>query len=86
MAMIHELRVMDKDGEPVQLTPGSAVAITVDGSESYSGRVVRSDPGGATRVDFDDSVYAEYRAARTSKRAPRFRNTEAGAALGGETG
>jgi hypothetical protein len=55
--MVHELRVLDEGGEPVQLVPGSAVAITVDGSEGYGGRVIRSDQGGVTRVEFDDSVY-----------------------------
>jgi hypothetical protein len=77
--VIHEIRVTDTDGVPVQLVPGSPVGITVDGADSYQGCVLDSDQGGATRIDFDDEVYAAYRAARDSKRPSGwFRNQEVG--------
>jgi hypothetical protein len=77
--MVHELRVTDKQGFPVQLVAGSLVALTVDGSENYQGSVLDSDQGGVTRIDFADEVYAAYRAARDSQRpAGRFRNQEVG--------
>jgi hypothetical protein len=62
--MIHELRVTDKEGMPVRLAAGTAVGITVDGSESYEGIVVSSDQGGVIGIDFDDEVYAAYSAER----------------------
>jgi hypothetical protein len=52
--MIYELRVTDKEGMPVSLAAGTTVGITVHGSESYEGRVVNSDQGGVTHIDFDD--------------------------------
>jgi hypothetical protein len=77
--MIHELRVTDKDGMPVSLAAGTTVGITVHGSESYEGRVVNSDQGGVTHIDFDDEVYAAYRAERDSSRPSGiFRNQEVG--------
>ena len=84
--MIHELRVVDGDGAAVRLALGSEVAITVDGSESYSGRVVDSDQGGATQVDFDDETYAAYRAAAGSKLGPRFRTSKRGRVSMGSRG
>ncbi len=77
--MIHELRVTDKEGLPVELAPGSPVKITVDSSGSFQGRVVESDQGGVASIDFENEVYAAYMAARDSKRpGTRFRNKEVG--------
>jgi hypothetical protein len=76
--VIHELRVTDKQGLPVELGVGMPLALTVEG-ESFRGRVASSDAGGAVGVEFDEDVYAAYVAARKSKRPGGwFRSEEVG--------
>jgi hypothetical protein len=64
---IHELRVLDEEGLPVELGIGLPISLSAEG-ESFAGRVASSDRGGVVRVEFDDDVYDAYRSARASKR------------------
>jgi len=73
--MIHELRVVDGEGRPVELTPGKPVALTING-ESFEGTVLDSDQGGVARLHFDPETCATYRKARESSRPAAWIRSE----------
>jgi hypothetical protein len=74
-ARLHELRVVDGEGRPVELTPGKPVALRVNG-ESFEGTVADSDQGGVAHLDFNAETYAALHKARASKRSGRMDHSE----------